>query len=90
MTVVCDVFKSVKHTDMYLYVRKEDGLDRVPAELIEKFGPREKALTFELTPDRKLAREDARKVLANIDEHGYHLQLPPPRYGPGSARSSGS
>jgi uncharacterized protein YcgL (UPF0745 family) len=31
-----------------------------------------------LTPERVLAREDIHKVLANLDEQGYHLQMPPP------------
>ncbi|MNY74565.1 Protein YcgL [compost metagenome] len=31
-----------------------------------------------LTPERKLAREDAVKVLENIEKQGYHLQMPPP------------
>ncbi|MEX0942160.1 MAG: YcgL domain-containing protein [Pseudomonadales bacterium] len=83
MTVVCDVFKSTKHADMYLYVRQEDGLSRVPEELIDQFGSTEMALSFELRLDRKLARVDAGKVLANLEEHGYHLQMPPPKYGPG-------
>ena len=30
-----------------------------------------------LTPERKLAREDIAKVLENLDNQGYHLQMPP-------------
>lgn len=82
MKIQCDVYKSARHADMYLYVREEDGFERVPQELIERFGPSEKALSFELSPERKMAREDANKVIQNLNEHGYHLQLPPPKYGP--------
>ncbi len=31
-----------------------------------------------LSPERKLAREDITKVLENLDNQGYHLQMPPP------------
>ncbi|MBD3647366.1 MAG: YcgL domain-containing protein, partial [Pseudomonadales bacterium] len=73
----CDVYRSVRHDEMYLYVAQKDGLSRVPAELLERFGKAEKTLTLVMTGDRHLARENANKVMANIDEHGYHLQLPP-------------
>ena len=81
MKVMCDVFKSPCHADMYLYVRQEEGLDRVPEELLERFGAPAIALSFELSPDRPLARENPAKVLENLEAHGYHLQLPPPKYG---------
>jgi uncharacterized protein YcgL (UPF0745 family) len=41
------------------------------------FGTPEFALEFELTPERRLAREDPRQVLANLHERGFHLQMPP-------------
>jgi len=73
----CDVYKSLKKENYYLYVEAGEGLERVPDALLNQFGEVEKALTFELTPDRKLAREDAGQVLSNLESQGYHLQLPP-------------
>ncbi len=73
----CDVYKSVKKENYYLYVESGEGLDRVPEALLKQFGEVEKALTFELTPDRRLAREDAEQVISNLQSQGYHLQLPP-------------
>ena len=35
------------------------------------------AFDLVLTPERKLAREDIAKVLENLDNQGYHLQMPP-------------
>lgn len=81
MKTICDVYKSVGHDEMYLYVKKSDGLERVPAGLLEKFGPHKHALTFVLTSDRRLAKEDPALVLANLEENGFHLQLPPHRKG---------
>lgn len=73
----CDVYKSLKKEDYYLYVEAGEGLSRVPEALLQHFGEVEKALTFELTAERKLAREDAGQVLGNLKSQGYHLQMPP-------------
>lgn len=72
-----DVFRSQRDTEMYLYVDKQQGLSRVPAELQEKFGRAELALSLLLEPSRKLARANAVQVLQAITEQGFYLQLPP-------------
>ena len=33
-------------------------------------------MELEITPDTRLAREDIETVLKNLEEHGFHLQLP--------------
>lgn len=78
MSLEVIVFKTGKKDLLYLYVSVADGLTRVPEALLTEFGEPEEALTFELTADRRMAREDPEKVLANIKSQGYHLQLPPP------------
>ncbi len=75
--IVCDVYKSSKKENLYIYVVSDDGLSRVPEELLAQFGNPEKALTFTLTKDRSLAKEDPETVITNLNEQGYHLQLPP-------------
>lgn len=75
--ILCDVYRSSRKPDVYLYVNKIEGLARVPEDLLATFGNPEHAFLFKLTPDRKLAKEDAVKVIKNLDEQGYHLQLPP-------------
>ena len=75
--IVCNVYKGSKKADTYLYVDKKEGTARVPQELLGLLGELELALTFVLTPERKLAREDPAAVVANIESEGYHLQLPP-------------
>ncbi|ASP39697.1 hypothetical protein CHH28_13890 [Bacterioplanes sanyensis] len=77
--VLCDVYKSRKKDETYLYVSRQDGLSKVPDELKELFGQAELALTMILTADKTLARVDAERVLQQIDEQGYYLQMPPPR-----------
>ncbi|MBT3711696.1 MAG: YcgL domain-containing protein [Gammaproteobacteria bacterium] len=75
--ILCDVYRSSKKPDIYLYVAKSDGLSRVPEELLGTFGTPEHVILFKLTPERKLAKEDTQKVIQNLVEQGYHLQLPP-------------
>jgi uncharacterized protein YcgL (UPF0745 family) len=77
--VLCDVYKSRKKDETYLYVARRDGMSQVPDELKELFGEAELALTMIMTPDKQLARTDGARVLQQIDEQGYYLQLPPPR-----------
>ena len=38
---------------------------------------RQLAFDLVLTPERTLAREDIAKVLENLENQGYHLQMPP-------------
>lgn len=79
---LCNVYKSAKSTNLYLYVARDEGLQRVPEALLEKFGEPELALTIDLHPTRRLAREDPVKVIAAIDQNGFYLQLPPQLYIP--------
>ena len=62
---------------MYLYVKKEEGLTRVPEALLTLFGKPQPAMVIVLTPDKKLARVSVEKVAENLDSQGYYLQLPP-------------
>ncbi len=77
MKTLCQIFKSSRQEEMYLYVDRQEGLERVPAALLAKFGDPEEVMTLVLTPQRKLARADAAEVLESISERGFYLQMPP-------------
>lgn len=77
MKRICSIYKSPRKNEMYLYVDKREALSRVPEGLLAAFGSPQHAFDLLLTPERKLAREDIDKVLANIENQGYHLQMPP-------------
>lgn len=72
-----EIYRSSREDEMYLYVDKKEGLSRVPAELMERFGRAELALSLILEPTKKLARADAARVLEDIQHRGFYLQLPP-------------
>lgn len=77
MKRVCSVFRSKRHEGMYLYVDSNEGMERVPEALLQRFGQAEKTMTLLLHPERKLARADINKVLEAIEKNGFYLQLPP-------------
>lgn len=76
---LCQVFRSKRHDGMYLFVDKKEGLERVPEPLLVEFGVPEPSIVFLLTSERSMVRVDAATVLADIEEKGFHLQLPPPK-----------
>jgi hypothetical protein len=77
MKLLCQVFKSPRKEEMYLYVDKARGLVDVPEVLMTQFGEPQAVMTLVLDPQRKLARADTAEVLADIAEKGFYLQMPP-------------
>lgn len=77
MSIVCQIFKSSKTEEMYLYVEKSRGVEDVPDALLAQFGELAPVMTLHLTSERKLARTDAVQVLASIQDQGFFLQMPP-------------
>ena len=74
------VYRSSRKQEMYLYVDAETDLDRVPEELLRRFGRPIEALSLTLTAERKLARADPARVLECIESDGFYLQMPPVDY----------
>lgn len=77
--VPCWIYRSKRHAEMYLYLAGQDRFECVPDELLRSLGQLELALELELTPARRLAREDVVQVIENLHARGFHLQLPPPK-----------
>jgi uncharacterized protein YcgL (UPF0745 family) len=71
------VYKSMRIADMYLFVDAVEGLERVPAALLTRFGAPVEALRIELTPERRLSRSEASVVLDALAKQGFYLQMPP-------------
>lgn len=75
--MLCFIYKSLKKEHLYLYVDKKDDFSKVPEALFNSFGKMEFVMDLELTPERKLAREDAGKVIESLTTKGFFVQLPP-------------
>ena len=62
---------------MYLYVQKQERLQKVPTPLLEVFGKEQHVMDLLLTPERQLARVEADQVINDIETRGFFLQMPP-------------
>lgn len=77
MSLLCEIFKSPRKAEMYLYVERSRGLQDVPEVLLKQFGEPVSVMVLQLSPERRLARADTATVLAKIKEQGFYLQMPP-------------
>ncbi|MEZ5436548.1 MAG: YcgL domain-containing protein [Pseudomonadales bacterium] len=77
MKRLVEIFRSPREDGLYLYVDRQEGLQRVPEALLARFGKPESAMVLMLESTRKLARTSASAVLDNIQEQGFYLQMPP-------------
>ena len=73
----CVIYKSKKKQDTYLYVAAKDDFDAVPETLLGLLGEPVYVMELDLSQIRKLAEEDIQQVMKNLQEKGWHLQLPP-------------
>jgi hypothetical protein len=73
--MLCHIYRSNQKFDTFLYLVEKDDFSIIPADLLRVFGPPEFSFSFDLTQERKLAREDTAEVLENLENQGYHLQL---------------
>ena len=71
------VYKSLKKADTFVYLAARDEFERLPEPLRAQLGGLQFVLEVALTPERKLAREDAAVVRENLALRGFHLQFPP-------------
>lgn len=73
----CTIVRSSLKDFTYIYLLAGRDYEDLPVSLKKVFGEPEFVMELELTPERKLAYEDVNLVIHNLDEQGYHLQMPP-------------
>lgn len=71
------VYKSLRKADTYVYLAGRDDFGRIPEAVRAGLGRLDFVLEVALVPGRRLAREDADVVRANLAGRGFHLQMPP-------------
>lgn len=71
------IYKSLKKAELYLYLEKKDDFSAVPQALYDSLGPLVFVMELQLTPERKLARESADKVIVSLKAKGFFVQMPP-------------
>lgn len=77
----CDIFKSSKKDEMYLYVlqkeNQDDTLSSVPASVLHAFGRATFVMSLDLDENRKLARVNVLHVMDSLQTKGFFIQMPP-------------
>lgn len=81
----CDIYKSSKKDEMYLYVTRSnqtteaevDPLEKVPDMIRQAFGRATFVMSLELSESRKLARVNVLHVMDSLNTKGFFLQMPP-------------
>jgi len=76
-SLFCCVYKCLHRQETFLFVLKENDFSGVPEPLLRALGEIEKIIELELTPERKVARGNARYIMDDLLQNGFHLQLPP-------------
>lgn len=74
----CVVYKSLRKQDTYLYVPSADDFSALPEALRNALGRLEKVMELSLTPQSKLARNNAGQILDDLRQQGFHLQMQQP------------
>ena len=74
---LCTVFRSGKKAETYLYLAHGRSYEDLPPELRQAFGEPAFVMQLNLSEQRRLARVDVRRVIADLDAQGFYLQLPP-------------
>lgn len=77
VNVHCWVYRSAKKEQTYLYVPRENAFEGVPPALLKALGELELVMQLELHAGRKLARAEADHVMAQLENPGFFLQMPP-------------
>lgn len=72
----CAIYKSLRKQDTYLYIVRKDDFSGAPEPLLRLLGRLVHVMDLELNPERKLAQEDVLEVMKNLQERGWHLQMP--------------
>ncbi len=72
----CYIYRSSIKEGLYVYLADEDGLSKLPEPVLKQLGTPEFSMTLDLLPERKLIQEDTAVVLDNLENQGFHLQMP--------------
>lgn len=75
--MIAYIYRCSRKPDMYLYLAGRDDFSKVPPVIMKSLGNTTFTMSLDINSERRLARENPQTVLRNLDEHGFHLQLPP-------------
>lgn len=71
------IYKGRKRPDTYLFLPVKDDFSGLSDDLMRAMGELEHVMDLVLTPQRRLARADARQVMHAVLHRGCYVQMPP-------------
>ncbi len=72
----CYIYRCSRKEDLYIYLIEKDDFSGVPADIMRGLGITTFSMELEITAGTRLAKEDVSTVMKNLEEKGFHLQLP--------------
>jgi len=76
----CYVYKGDRKDDHYLYLDYEFEPNKLvagfPSAILDLMGDLSLVIDFELSAERQLPQANAEQVMADIESHGFYLQMP--------------
>jgi len=78
----CSVWRSRKKTGAYVYLPDAETPEALPDALKTLLGTCDEVMSLDLAERTQLATENIDTVRQNLQQQGYHLQLPPPVINP--------
>ncbi len=76
MFSVCYIYRCSARQDMYIYLAEENDFDCVDEKLKAALGELTFSMALKLNKETRLAKESPEKVLENLKNQKFHLQLP--------------
>jgi len=73
----CEIYKSSKKEQTYLYVTKPIDHEALPEALLDILGKLTFVMDLEITSTTRLATEDVSEVISQVSGKGFYLQMPP-------------
>ncbi|WP_395376732.1 YcgL domain-containing protein [Marinicella sp. W31] len=78
----CKIWRSRKKRGAYVYLPEAETPEVLPEALVRLLGVCDEVMSLDLAERDKLASENIDTVCQNLQQQGYHVQLPPPVINP--------
>lgn len=69
-------YRTAQKQGMYLFVHAQHKWEDLPEALRQQFISPEEVTRFEMTPERRLANADGKRVWEALHTNGFYLQMP--------------
>ncbi len=76
--MLCSIYKGLKKTGSYLYIKNRDDFSAIPESLLTIMGKLEFVMLLDLKSSTRLVQANITDVLNELELNGFYLQLADP------------